>query len=98
MGLIALRPANCFTRPGWPTDARSGGLPPAIAVESTVGVLLPADVYLTLTSEYLSWNASSTSWKFFCSGPDQMPTIVSLPLTAEDLPLADVVSAVSPAT
>ena len=24
---------------------------------------------------------SSTRWKFFCSGPDQMPTIVRLPLT-----------------
>ena len=101
IGLIALRAENCLTRPGWPTAARSGGLPPATAVESTVGVLLPADRYLTLTSGNFFLNPSRTSWKFFCSGPDQMPTMERLPLTAclELLaPVAVAVSAVSAVT
>src|SRR5215207_7684633 len=101
MGLIALRAENCFTRPGCPTVARSGGLPPATAVESTVGVLLPADRYFTLTSGNFFSKPSRTSWKFFCSGPDQMPIMERVPLTApldSGAPAADVVSAVSPAT
>src|SRR5664279_3348478 len=80
--LIALRPANCFTRPGWLIEARSGGLPPATAVESTVGTLSPADVYLTLTPGNFFWKAVSTAWKFFCSAPLQTPTHDRLPLTA----------------
>src|ERR1051325_8494439 len=31
--------ANCLTSPGWAMSAMSGGLPPATAVESTVGRL-----------------------------------------------------------
>src|SRR2546429_275620 len=45
---------NCFTRPGWATSATSGGLPPAIAVASTVGMSLPLDVYVTLTFGYFA--------------------------------------------
>src|SRR5581483_1409211 len=33
--------ANCFTSPGCAMSAMSGGWPPAIAVASTVGMLLP---------------------------------------------------------
>lgn len=72
---------NSFTRPGWPTAARSGGLPPSMAVESTVGVLSPAEVYLTFTLGYFSSNASSTAWKDSCSLPVQMPMTERLPLT-----------------
>src|SRR3954451_4147276 len=72
---------NCLTRPGWPTDARSGGRPPASAVESTVGVLSPAGLYLTLTFGYCLLKAAITRWKFFCSCATQMPTIEMLPFT-----------------
>src|SRR3954451_9698899 len=74
---------NCLTRPGWPTDARSGGRPPASAVESTVGVLSPAGLYLTLTFGYCLLKAATTRMKFFCSCAPQMPTIEMLPLTFE---------------
>src|SRR3954466_16168660 len=72
---------NCLTRPGWPTDARSGGRPPDKAVDRTVGVLSPAGLYLTLTFGYCLLNASTTRWKFFCSCATQIPTIEMLPLT-----------------
>src|SRR3954468_15586752 len=72
---------NCLTRPGWPTDARSGGRPPDKAVDSTVGVLSPAGLYLTLTFGYCLLKASMTRWKFFCSCATQMPTTDRLPLT-----------------
>src|SRR4051794_12696139 len=74
---------NCLTRPGWPTDARSGGRPPASAVESTVGVLSPAGLYLTLTFGYCLLKAETTRRKFFCFCATQMPTIEMLPLTFE---------------
>src|SRR3954462_15838832 len=74
---------NCFTRPGWPTDARSGGRPPDKAVDRAVGVLSPAGLYWTLTFGDCLLKASTTSWKFFCSFATQMPTIESLPLTDE---------------
>ena len=32
---------NCATSPGWAMSAMSGGLPPATAVDSTVGRLSP---------------------------------------------------------
>src|SRR4051794_18920773 len=73
---------NCFTRPGWPTDARSGGRPPDKAVDKTVGVLSPAGLYLTLTFGYCLLKASMTRWKFFCSCATQIPTIEMLPLTS----------------
>src|SRR3954447_13483656 len=72
---------NCLTRPGWPTDARSGGRPPESAADSKVGVLSPAGLYLTLTFGYFLLNASMTRWKFFCSWATQIPTIEMLPLT-----------------
>ena len=34
---------SCFTRPGCATSAMSGGLPPAMAVDNTVGMSLPFD-------------------------------------------------------
>src|SRR4051794_9796411 len=74
---------NCFTRPGWPTDARSGGRPPDKAVANTVGVLSPAGLYFTLTLGYCLLKASTTRWKFFCSCATQMPTTEMLPLTFE---------------
>src|SRR4051812_2098130 len=101
MGLIAFRPANCLTSPGWPTDARSGGLPPATAVESTWGVLSPAEVYLTLTPGNFFWKAFRTCWKFFCSAPVQMPVHERLPLTAYfrcEAPLAVAANAVREAS
>src|SRR4051794_5837896 len=73
---------NCFTRPGCPTDAMSGGWPPEIAVDNTVGVLSPAGLYLTLTFGYCLLKASMTRWKFFCSAAVQMPTTEILPLTS----------------
>src|SRR4051794_25786536 len=73
---------NCFTRPGCPTDAMSGGWPPEIAVDNTVGVLSPAGLYLTLTFGYCLLNASMTRWKFFCSAAVQMPTTEMLPFTS----------------
>src|SRR3954469_8074550 len=72
---------NCLTRPGWPTDARSGGRPPASAVESTVGVLSPAGLYFTWTFGYCLLKAATTRWKFFCSCATQMPTIEMVPFT-----------------
>ncbi len=73
-----------FTRPGCETAARSGGLPPCTAVESTVGVLSPVDRYVTLTFGYFSLKPSSTAWKCFCSSPVQTPTIETLPETSVD--------------
>src|SRR4051794_15339714 len=72
---------NWATRPGWPTDARSGGRPPDKAVDKTVGVLSPAGLYLTLTLGYCLLNAAITRWKFFCSCATQMPTSEMFPLT-----------------
>src|ERR671936_1135956 len=82
MGFSAFRFAKSLTRPGWDTDARSGGLPPCTAVESTVGVLSPVGLYLTETFGYFFLNPSSTAWKFFCSSPVQTPLIEIFPLTA----------------
>ena len=41
--------AKSRSSPGWPIDARSGGLPPWIAVARIVGVLSPPDVYFAFT-------------------------------------------------
>src|SRR5258708_25524447 len=41
--------ASCLMSPGWAMSAMSGGCPPAIAVASTVGTLLPTGLYLTCT-------------------------------------------------
>ena len=72
------------TRPGCETDARSGGLPPCTAVESTVGVLSPVERYVTLTFGYFSLNPSRTAWKCCCSAPVQTPTILMFPYTLDD--------------
>ncbi len=61
-------------------------------------MLSPPEVYLTETSGNFFLKPSRTSWKFFCSGPVQMPTNARLPLTADfewDAPLAVVARAVS---
>src|SRR6266536_4809349 len=81
IGLSAPRFAKSFIRPGWLTDARSGGLPPATAVASTVGVWSPDDVYLTLTSGFAFVNPSMTAWKFCSSAPVHTPVIEMLPET-----------------
>src|SRR5581483_2499626 len=70
------------TSPGCDTEARSGGLPPATAVDRTVGVLSPVDLYETFTPGYFLVNPARTAWKAFCSAPVQTPTIEILPLTA----------------
>ena len=51
----------------------SGGLPPSTAVERTVTMLSPPEVYLTVTSGFFSLKPSITAWKDFCSGPVQTP-------------------------
>ena len=69
--------ASRFTKsaivPGWETVAMSGGLPPSTAVERTVTMLSPPDVYLTVASGFFSVKPSITAWKDFCSGPVQTP-------------------------
>src|SRR5918911_2156766 len=81
-GLSAPRFAKSLTRPGCDTDARSGGLPPCTAVESTVGVLSPVGLYFTETFGYFLWKPSRTAWNDFCSSPVQTPLIVIFPFTA----------------
>src|SRR3954452_2177059 len=71
-----------FIRPGCDTAARSGGLPPWTAVESTVGVLSPLELYLTVTFGYFSLHTSSTAWKDFCSSPVHTPVMLTFPLTS----------------
>ena len=68
--------------------ATSGGSPPSIAVDSTVGTLSPAGLYLTLTFGYFLLNPSSTAWKDFCSCAVQMPTTEMLPETLDVSSLA----------
>ena len=68
--------------PGCAIAARSGGFPPCTAVDSTVGVLSPVEVYLTLTPGNFLWKAASTSLKFLASAPAHTPDIEMLPLTA----------------
>src|SRR2546423_4337028 len=80
-GFSAPRPAKSFTSPGCETDARSGGLPPWTAVESTVGVLSPLGLYLTVTFGYLALKPFRTAWNDFCSSPVQTPVMVTLPET-----------------
>src|SRR3569833_3594378 len=75
------------TRPGCETDARSGGLPPCTAVESTVGGLSPVERYGTLTFGYFTLKPASTAWNAFCSSPVQTPPICTLPLVSVE-PLA----------
>src|SRR3954447_7374526 len=71
-----------FIRPGCDTAARSGGFPPWTAVESTVGVLSPLELYLTVTFGYFSLHTSSTAWKDFCSSPVHTPVMLTFPLTS----------------
>src|SRR5471030_1007127 len=73
-----------LTRPGCDTEARSGGLPPATAVERTVGVLSPVDLYETLMLGFLVMKPLSTASKDFCSSPLQTPTIAILDADAVD--------------
>src|SRR4051794_4550744 len=74
---------SCFTRPGCATSAMSGGLPPAIAVDSTVGMSLPFDEYVTVTFGYCLWKPSITFWNAFCSVAAQMPQNLTDPDTLE---------------
>src|SRR5437879_3339357 len=67
-------------------SATSGGFPPAIAVASTVGTLLPAEVKLTFTFGYFFSKPAMTAWNDFCSVDVQTPIIEILPETA--VPLA----------
>src|SRR3954470_5927289 len=71
-----------FTRPGCDTEARSGGLPPCTAVERTVGVLSPLEVYFTVTFGYWLLHTSSTAWNDFCSSPVHTPVMATLPFTS----------------
>src|ERR1044071_7249703 len=77
------------TSPGCETAARSGGLPPSTAVESTVGVLSPVDRYVTLTFGYFFLKPFSTAWKCCCSAPVQTPTIFTAPETSDEPELAE---------
>src|SRR6266516_2299449 len=61
----------------------SGGLPPAIAVDSTVGMSLPFDEYVTVTFGYCVWKPSITFWNAFCSVAAQMPQNLTDPETLE---------------
>src|SRR6186997_1402138 len=74
-------------RPGWPIAARSGGLPPSMAVESSGARLSPPEVYLTLTFGYCSLKPSITAWNDFCSSPAQIAMIEIEPVTSS-LPFA----------
>src|SRR5687767_5863342 len=49
IGLMASCPWKSLIRPGCAIAARSGGLPPSTAVESSGARLSPPDVYLTVT-------------------------------------------------
>src|SRR5690348_15098287 len=80
--------ASCLTRPGCAMSAMSGGWPPATAVPTTVGTLLPTGLYLILTFGYCWLNAAITFAKEAASAPVQIPSKVTLPLT---LLLEDVV-------
>src|SRR3954453_9816220 len=73
-----------FTSPGCDTEARSGGLPPCTAVERTVGVLSPLELYLTVTFGYCVLHTSSTAWNDFCSSPVHTPVMLTFPLTSLD--------------
>src|SRR5690348_14284244 len=61
----------------------SGGLPPAIAVDSTVGMSLPFEEYVTVTFGYCWWKPSITFWNAFCSVAAQMPQNFTEPDTLE---------------
>src|SRR3954451_9702373 len=63
-------------------SAMSGGWPPATAVPTTVGTLLPTGLYLILTFGYCSLNAAITFANDAASAPVQMPSKVTLPLTS----------------
>src|SRR3954451_7265251 len=97
MGLSAPFWTKPWIRPGWATSARSGGLPPSTAVESTVGRLSPALVYFTFTPGYFFRKPSITAWKEACSLPVQMPMIEMEPLTAVLVPVALLPVLVQPA-
>src|SRR6476620_9407064 len=73
-----------FTRPGCDTEARSGGFPPCTAVERTVGVLSPLELYFTVTFGYCFLHTSSTAWNDFCSSPVHTPVMLTLPFTSLD--------------
>src|SRR5262245_56245875 len=62
--------------------ARSGGLPPSTAVESSGARLSPPDVYFTSTFGYSSLKPSITAWNDACSSPPQIAMIEIEPVTA----------------
>src|SRR6185437_14846648 len=74
-------------------SAMSGGWPPATAVPTTVGTLLPTGLYLILTFGYCWLNAAITFAKDAASAPVQMPSKVTLPLTSLFEPLLELVVA-----
>src|SRR5438309_322528 len=78
MGLRALLPTRSWRSPGWGRMATSGGLPPEMAVPSTVGRASPLDWKLPVTPVF-GWKASSTCWKLCCSVPDHTAQTVVLP-------------------
>src|SRR6266576_6118614 len=81
--------ANCCNKPGCGRMATSGGLPAAMRVPRTVGVLSPLDVKLTVAPVSFS-KASSTLRKLFCSTPDHLPmTLILVPLSCGKAALAD---------
>ena len=67
--------------PGCGTAARSGGLPPCTAVESTVGISSPTGRYLTFTFGYFSLKPSRTALNERASWPVQTPLMERLPET-----------------
>src|SRR4051812_34159868 len=87
--------ANCCSRPGCGRIATSGGLPAAMRVPSTVGVLSPLDVKLTVAPVFVS-KSSSTLRKLFCSTPDHLPmTLILVPLSWGNAALAEALGPLS---
>src|SRR3954466_3510220 len=81
--------ANCCSRPGCGRIATSGGLPAAMRVPRTVGVLSPLEVKLTVAPVFAS-KSSSTLRKLFCSTPDHLPmTLILVPASCGNAALAD---------
>ena len=72
-GFNAPRSTKSAIVPGCETVAMSGGLPPSTAVERTVTMLSPPEVYFTVASGFFSVNPSMTAWNDSCSGPVQTP-------------------------
>ena len=96
-GFNAPRSTKSAIVPGCETVAMSGGLPPSTAVERTVTMLSPPEVYFTVASGFCSVNPSMTAWNDACSGPVQTPITEIDPETASDEP-SSVVAAPLPSS